>query len=98
MRISQTGLIFDNPARSTLGYVLVFANGADMGDLHHSQVWEMDLATNEVVWKYMAREGVIAREFVSPHFVDMPSFGRTNWLFRARWYGVEAPKLAALGL
>ena len=65
MRISQTGLIFDNPARSTLGYVLVFANGADMGDLHHSQVWEMDLATNEVVWKYTARDDMTS--FFSPH-------------------------------
>ena len=31
------------------GNVLVFANGAYMGDLHHSQVWEIDPATNEIV-------------------------------------------------
>ena len=117
------------------GNVLVFANGAYMGDLHHSQVWEIDPTSNEIVWKYTARddmtsffsphmsgaqrlpsgntlicegnkgcifevtpEGDIVREFVSPHFVDMPTFGRTNWLFRARWYGLDAPEIAALGL
>jgi len=32
------------------GNILLFANGAYASDLHHSQVWEIDTKTNEVVW------------------------------------------------
>lgn len=38
----------------------------------------------------------IVREFVSPHFVNSPQFGKINWLFRARWYAAESPEIQAL--
>lgn len=47
------------------GNVLVFANGAYSRDLHHSQVWEIDPRTNEVVWKYKAKDN--PQSFFSPH-------------------------------
>jgi outer membrane protein assembly factor BamB len=47
------------------GNVLVFANGAYMSDLHHSQVWEIDPRTNEIVWRYMAQDDPTS--FFSPH-------------------------------
>ena len=115
------------------GNVLVFANGVYQSDLHHSQVLEIDRVTNEVVWRYKAKDdftsffsphmggaqrlpsgntlicegnkgclfevtptGDIVREFVSPHFVQSETFGRINWLFRARWYAPDAPEIRAL--
>jgi len=47
------------------GNVLVFANGAYASDLHHSQVWEIAPKTNEVVWRYKARNN--PQSFFSPH-------------------------------
>jgi len=47
------------------GNILVFANGAYSSDLHHSQVWEIDPATNEVVWRYKAKDN--PQSFFSPH-------------------------------
>ena len=117
------------------GHILVFANGLYGSDLSHSEVWEIDPATKQVVWRYVAKDdftsfysphmggaqrlpsgntlicegskgclfevdpdGDIVREFVSPHFVDSPQFGRINWLFRCRWYAPDSPEIAALGL
>jgi len=47
------------------GNILVFANGAYMPDLHHSQVWEIDPRTNTTVWKYIAKDDFTS--FFSPH-------------------------------
>ena len=47
------------------GNVLVFANGVYAGDLHHSQVWEIDPKSNEVVWRYKAKDNMTS--FFSPH-------------------------------
>jgi outer membrane protein assembly factor BamB len=47
------------------GNVLLFANGAYAADLHHSQVWEINLATNEIVWRYIAKNNPMS--FFSPH-------------------------------
>lgn len=113
------------------GNILVFANGAYAADLHHSQVWEIDPKSNEIVWRYVARDdptsffspmisgvqrlpsgntlicegnkgcifevtpdGDVVYEYVSPYFVEQTTFGQTNWLFRARWYGAGALELA----
>ncbi|MEM9579288.1 MAG: arylsulfotransferase family protein [Pseudomonadota bacterium] len=115
------------------GNILVFANGAYASDLHHSQVWEIDPRTNQIVWRFHARDnpqsffsphiggcqrlpsgntlvcegakgcvfettpdGDIVWEYVSPHFVDVPRFGKINWLFRARHYMQGAPENGAL--
>ena len=112
------------------GNILIFANGCYASDLHHSQVWEVDPSTNEIVWRYVAKdnpqsffsphiggcqrlasgntliceggkgclfettpEGDVVWEYVSPHFVEDPSFGKINWLFRARHYAKDAPEL-----
>ena len=116
------------------GNILVFANGVYQSDLHHSQVLEIDPSTNDVVWRYKAKDdftsffsphmggaqrlpsgntlicegnkgclfevtpaGDIVREFVSPHFVQSDTFGRINWLFRARWYAPGSQEIKALG-
>ena len=47
------------------GNILIFANGAYSRDLHHSQVWEINPATNEVEWRYSARDNMTS--FFSPH-------------------------------
>ena len=47
------------------GNILVFANGLYAGDLHHSQVWEIDPETKEVAWRYKAKDNMTA--FFSPH-------------------------------
>lgn len=47
------------------GNILLFANGAYAPDLHHSQVWELDPASNEVVWRYRAKDN--PQGFFSPH-------------------------------
>lgn len=47
------------------GNVLVFANGLYGSDLSHSQVWEIDPKTNEVVWRYVAKDDF--KSFYSPH-------------------------------
>ena len=47
------------------GNVLVFANGAYASDLHHSQVWEIDPATDDIVWRYKAKDN--PQSFYSPH-------------------------------
>jgi outer membrane protein assembly factor BamB len=41
-------------------------------------------------------DGEIVREFVNPHFVQSETFGKTNWLFRARWYALDSPEMIAL--
>ena len=47
------------------GNILLFANGTYAQDLHHSQVWEIDPATDEIVWRYKARDNPMS--FFSPH-------------------------------
>lgn len=47
------------------GNILIFANGAYGRDLHHSQVWEIDPKTNDVVWRYIAKDDFTS--FFSPH-------------------------------
>ena len=47
------------------GHILIFANGAYASDLHHSQVWEIDPASNEIVWQYRAKDN--PQSFFSPH-------------------------------
>ena len=47
------------------GNILVFANGAFGSDLLHSQVWEIDPATKDVVWRYVAKHNPMS--FFSPH-------------------------------
>lgn len=47
------------------GNLLCFANGAYSRDLHHSQVWEIDPRTNEVVWQYRSKDN--PQSFFSPH-------------------------------
>lgn len=46
------------------GNILVFANGTYAADLHHSQVWEIDPKTNDVVWRYRANKNPMS--FFSP--------------------------------
>jgi len=47
------------------GNILIFANGAYSSDLHHSEVWEIDPATNDIVWRYAAKDN--PQSFFSPH-------------------------------
>ncbi|MEM6985850.1 MAG: arylsulfotransferase family protein [Pseudomonadota bacterium] len=47
------------------GNILVFCNGAYQADLHHSQVWEIDPGTLEIVWRYKAPDDMTS--FFSPH-------------------------------
>jgi hypothetical protein len=47
------------------GNILLFANGAYAADLHHSQVWELNPKTNEIVWRYKAKDN--PQSFFSPH-------------------------------
>ena len=47
------------------GNVLVFANGSYSRDLHHSEVWEINPSTDEVVWEYRAKDN--PQSFFSPH-------------------------------
>ncbi len=46
------------------GNILLFANGTYAADLHHSQVWEIDPAKNEIVWRYRAKKNPMS--FFSP--------------------------------
>ena len=47
------------------GNILLFANGAYASDLHFSQVWEIDPASDKVVWKYHTKDN--PQSFFSPH-------------------------------
>ncbi len=47
------------------GNILLFANGAYAADLHHSQVWERNPATNDIVWRYKSIDN--PQSFFSPH-------------------------------
>lgn len=47
------------------GNVLIFANGVYGSDLHHSQVWEIDPKTNDIVWRFHQRDNPM--QFYSPH-------------------------------
>jgi outer membrane protein assembly factor BamB len=47
------------------GNILCFANGAYARDLHHSQVWEIDPNSNEIIWRYAAKDNMTS--FFSPH-------------------------------
>jgi len=47
------------------GNILVFANGLYAGDLSHSQVWEINPDTQQIVWRYIAQDD--AMSFYSPH-------------------------------
>ncbi len=46
------------------GNILLFANGTYAADLHHSQVWEINPATNKIVWRYRAQKNPMS--FFSP--------------------------------
>lgn len=46
------------------GNILFFANGTYMSDLHASEVWELDPASKEVVWRYRQKQNALA--FYSP--------------------------------
>ena len=46
------------------GNILLFANGTYMSDLHASEVWELDPASHEVVWRYRQKQNALA--FYSP--------------------------------
>ncbi len=45
--------------------LLLFANGAYSADLHHSQVWELNPESKQVVWRYQATDN--PQSFFSPH-------------------------------
>lgn len=47
------------------GNILVFANGLYQADLSHSQVWELNPQTREIVWRYIAKDDMTS--FYSPH-------------------------------
>ena len=47
------------------GNILVFANGVYQSDLHHSQVFEIDCLSKEIVWRYRAKDDFTS--FFSPH-------------------------------
>ncbi|MEM7303591.1 MAG: arylsulfotransferase family protein [Pseudomonadota bacterium] len=47
------------------GNILLFANGAYAADLHHSQVWEINPRTDEIVWRFHAKDN--PQSFFSPH-------------------------------
>ncbi len=47
------------------GNILVFANGLYGADLSHSEIWEIAPQTNEIVWRYAARDDFTS--FYSPH-------------------------------
>ena len=47
------------------GNILIFANGAYSADLHHSQIWEIDPKTSEIVWRFALRDN--PQLFFSPH-------------------------------
>ncbi|MBX2837727.1 MAG: arylsulfotransferase family protein [Gammaproteobacteria bacterium] len=47
------------------GNILLFANGVYAPDLHHSQVWEINPLSNEIVWRYRAQDN--PQSFFSPH-------------------------------
>lgn len=47
------------------GNILLLANGTYASDLHHSQVWEIDPATDEIVWRYKAGKNPMS--FFTPH-------------------------------
>ena len=60
------------------GNILCFANGAYSRDLHHSQIWEIDPATNEVVWRYIAKDDFTS--FFSPHMAGVQRLPSGNTL------------------
>ena len=47
------------------GNIIIFANGLYGGDLSHSQVWEINPKTYEIVWRYIAKDDMTS--FYSPH-------------------------------
>ncbi len=47
------------------GNLLIFANGLYAGDLSHSQVWELDPISKDIVWRYVAKDDMTS--FYSPH-------------------------------
>lgn len=47
------------------GNILLFANGTFSPDLHHSQVWELNPKTEEIVWRYRPKDN--PQGFYSPH-------------------------------
>ena len=60
------------------GTVLVFANGCYSSDLIHSQVWEIDRATKEVVWRYREKHNPL--NFFSPHISGCQRLASGNTL------------------
>lgn len=47
------------------GNILLFANGAYASDLHHSEVWEIDPKTQEIIWRFTPKDN--PQLFFSPH-------------------------------
>ncbi len=47
------------------GNILVFANGLYGSDLSHSEIWEIDRQSCDVVWRYAAKDDFTS--FYSPH-------------------------------
>ncbi len=60
------------------GTVLTFANGAYATDLHHSSVWEIETATNKVIWKFTEKRNPM--NFFSPHISGCQRLSSGNTL------------------
>lgn len=60
------------------GNILIFANGVYASDLHHSQVWEINPSTNEIVWRYFEENNPM--QFYSPHIGGVQRLAGGNTL------------------
>lgn len=60
------------------GNILIFANGVYASDLHHSQVWEINPAKNEIVWRYVEQNNPM--QFYSPHIGGVQRLAGGNTL------------------
>lgn len=60
------------------GNILVFANGYNIPANHHSEVWEIEPKSKEVVWKYAQAQNQIA--FYSPHISGCQRLSSGNTL------------------
>jgi len=71
------------------GNILVFANGLYAGDLSHSQVWEINPISRDIVWRYVAKDDMTS--FYSPH---MGGAQRLPTPALCQFWTVRADKLA----
>ena len=60
------------------GTILVFANGLYASEFSHSQVWEIDRESGEVVWKYQERKNPL--NFYSTHLAGCQRLPSGNTL------------------